>query len=247
MITYGKKNSNFLYRTRVTLDNIQKSPEIAAALAEKGFTAERIQEGLTLHGAAEQVFRTLVDKKRSWLAAGAGLTGKYQDVYAEYAGYIKRLRVEFREDPETMAALELEGKRLRYIPGFIEQATHFYGKLLNDTAISAKLLVLGLSPELLQASFDRFVEYQSMRSDYEKLYGESQKLVVEKNKAFRRLRNWLRALTEAAKVAFADNLQTLEEIGLFVRNNPKPADAGTETPVDTNTDTNTNSDTGTSS
>jgi hypothetical protein len=42
------------------------------------------------------------------------------------------------------------------------------------------------------------------------------------------------ALEAACQVAFADNLQTMEEIGFFVRNQPKPKtdEEPTEPPID---------------
>jgi hypothetical protein len=231
MHSFGKKDSDYLYRTRVTQDNIQASPEIAAALAEKGFTADRLQEGLTLHSAAEQAFRTLVDRRRSWKAMGTGVAAKFMEVYNEYIGHIERLRADLNEDPETADKLDLNGKRKRFIGGVIEQLTQFYNRSINDPDVSAAILVFGFTPEVIQESFNRFLEFQAMRSEYEKLKGECQKLVVEKDLAIRRLRAWMRSLTKTARVVFADNLQTLEEIGLFVRNNPKPAVE--ETPAET--------------
>jgi hypothetical protein len=235
MRAFGKKDPAYLHKTRVTFENIQKSPKIQAVLAGYGFDANRIQEGLAKHSDAETAFRLLLEKRQSWLAAGERMKKKYNEVLAEYMGHVKRLRNELLEDPEIAAELNLEGKRRRTIAGVIEQVTHFYKRSTDDPVIAAKILPFGFTPELLHAGLDRLLEYQGFRSDFEKLYGECQKLKVEKDLAIKRLRVWMVALATAARVAYAGNLQTLEEIGLFVRNNRKPPKME-ETPTATGTE-----------
>jgi hypothetical protein len=158
----------------------------------------------------------------------------YSDISSKYAGQIIRLRRELVDDTPTQAELGLNGLRKRTIAGFIEEATHFYNTALENIDIAAIILPFGFTPELLQADLTQLQEYQTKRSKYEKIAGECQKIGIERDKDFKTLRKWMAALAAACKVAFKDNLQTLEEIGFFVRNSPlpkkeKPADS---TPID---------------
>jgi hypothetical protein len=239
MRAFGKRDSDYLHKTWVTFENIQKSPDIQAVLAGYGFDANRIQEGQVKHNDARQSFRLLMEKRQSWKAAGERMKAKYSEVYDEYTSHVDRLRRELLEDPEAFAALDLEGKRRLDVSGFIEQVNLFFRRSIDDPVIAAKILPFGFTPELLQAGSDRLLEYQGLRVDFEKLYGECQKLKVEKDLAIRRLRVWMMALAAAARAAFAGNLQTLEEIGIFVRNSRKtakveeePAATGADVPVD---------------
>jgi hypothetical protein len=59
-------------------------------------------------------------------------------------------------------------------------------------------------------------------------------MVVERDKAFKQLRAWMAAFIATCRVVFADNLQVLEEVGIFVRNRPKPKEKVDENENQTN-------------
>ena len=222
MKIYSKKNADYLHKTRAILENINKNPAIVAELEKFSFDATRIQQGADLQSQARIAFRLLVKKRQSRKALTKDLKAQLKLVYEEHLQHITRLRKELFQAPGLQEDLGLVGKRRTDISGFIEQATHFYDKTINDAAIAAAILPFAFTPELLTASDTRFQQYQTDRISYQKSVGELQKLMVEKEKAFRSLRIWMSTLYAACRVAFADNLQTLEEIGFFVRNNPKP-------------------------
>jgi hypothetical protein len=238
MSKVGKIHSDYLRQTRVTFENIQNNAGIAAVLSGFGYGDVRIQEGLAIHGTAESVFRKLLDTRLRKRAASQDVRRVHNEAYAQYMGYVNRLRKELANDPPTREALGLEGIRGRTISKFIEEANHLYDTGLNDPEVAAVILPFGLTPELLQAALDSLVAYQTLRSNFTKLSGECQKLLVERDNAFKVLRRWMAALAAACRMAFADNLQTLEEVGIFVRNNPKSKSAGepTEPPADPGTD-----------
>jgi hypothetical protein len=258
----GKLDSNYLHQTRVTFTNIEKNPEIAASLVEQGYDTTKIQEGLALHSEAENAFRLLVSKKQLRLAKGSEMWQSYKELVDEYMGIVKRLKVELFSDPVARAELGVDAPRTRTVGGFIEESNHFFTTAINNAVIAAKILPLGYTPEKMQAGLTRLQAYQALRSEFEKIVGELQKLVVEKDLAFKRLRRWMAALKAACEVAFADNLQTLEEIGLFVLNAPRrkqedpqipdaasdpQQDTTGETGTETGADTGTGTDSGSSS
>jgi hypothetical protein len=249
----SKIESDFLNQTGMTFVNIQNNPEIAAALADQGYGDTRIQEGLALHSEAETSFRLLVSKRQTHKAEGENMRLAFEAAYKEYMANVSRLRKELAEDLAMRLELRLEGIRSRPISACIEEMNHFYNRTLNDAEVAAKILPMGFTPEKLQVGLNLLAEYLVQRTLYKQLTGELQKLAVEKDKSMKRLRRWMAALTAACKVAFADNLQTLEEIGFFVRNRPKAKStdsqaADSETPQETTgepgTDTVTDSGSG---
>lgn len=230
MTIFSKRDSRFLYNTRTTFDNINKNPVITAELEKVSYNVDRILAGKAIHTEAEGKFRELLDSRKVRKSLTRKMGKHFKAVSGEYTGHAQRMRKELVDFPEILDELGLTGPMKTDISGFIDQASHFYGKALGNPQIAAAILPFGFTPELLTESQTRFLEYQTARSNYEKSGGELQRLVEEKDKAIKKLRKWMAALTAAARVAFAGNLQALEEIGLFMRNKAKPKD---KTPGDT--------------
>lgn len=221
MRVFGQKDANYLKKTRVTFKNIDKDPAIAAELEKVSYDATRLGFGKDLHTEAKDKFRELVEKRQTRLALTERLKERFKLVYTEYVNHVQRLRSELISAPDMLEELDLLGKRKSSIAGFIEQAAHLYKKTIHNTEIAAQVLPFGFTAELLTASEALFLQYQEDRDTYEKSVGELQKLKVEKDLAFKALRIWMNGLRTAARVVFAHNLQTLEEIGFFVRNKLK--------------------------
>ncbi len=213
--------ANYLEDTRITFDNLGKSPQIKEKLVGFGYDDNRIQEGVTLHARAQELFRQHLEKRQEKTAKREQLKESSKQVFKEYIDHVRRLRVELRDDAEATAALSLSGRRERGRAGFIEQAANFYNTTINNMNILEKIQRFGFSLEKLKDGLARFEGYLTLRSEVDKLEGECQRLVEERDKAFRLLKGWLAAFAVTCRVAFGDNPQILEEIGIFVRNRPK--------------------------
>lgn len=239
-MTYSNQfYSSYLENTRMTFDNLPKFPDFQADIAEHGYGEVRVQLGGSLHGKFDTVIHAFLDKRQSTRAKGKEMRKKFDVVFAVYANHVRRLKKEFAGDEEVLAELKLTGPRDRRRTGFIVQATSFYNIASSNPTIFAKLQELGYTTESLTADLNGVKEYQSMRSEYNKLSGECQEMVVEREKAYKKLKAWMDAFIATCKFVYMDNLQTLEKIGIFVRNQPKqtkkeePAQTPAEPPADT--------------
>jgi hypothetical protein len=218
--------TRYLHNTQVTFDNLQKSPAIKERIAEYGYDDNRITEGMDLYNDVLTLFRQHLEKRQERMAMGKQLRALFRQIFAEYMGHVKRLRIELKHQPEASAELALAGKRERRWAAFIEQALNFYRSAINDAGTAGIIQGLGFTAEKMQQGLDRIETYQNQRSDYEKLKGECQRLVAERDLLFLRLRQWMAAFTATCRLAFVDNLQTLEEIGIMVRNQPRSRTKG---------------------
>jgi len=223
--------SSYLESTRTTFENIPQFPDFQAAVAGHGYGDTRIQQGVELHGKFDTVIHAHLDKRQSTRAKGKEMRGKFDVVFAIYASHVRRLKKEFAGDAEALAELKLTGPRDRRCASFIVQATSFYNIGKNNPTIFAKLQELGYTTESLTADLNGIKEYQTLRSEFNKLNGECQELVVEREKAYRMLKAWMDAFIATCKFVYMDNLQTLEKVGIFVRN--QPIRKKTEEPAET--------------
>ena len=248
MTSISKVYSDYLHETGITFENLPKATSITERLVDYGYDGSRTQQGEALHTGAQTISRKLMDKRQDRDALFERIKAKRLEVYIEYIGNVKRLRKELSDDPETRVELGLNGKRARTVAGFIEETTNFYNKPINNTVLLDKIQGFGYTVEKLQGGLTGVQDYQGLCSDYEKLDGECQSLAVERDKAIKLLRAWMGAFIATCKVAFSDNLQTLEEINIFIRNRPKsrkqeePGETQADSAAGTGTDTGTSAE-----
>jgi hypothetical protein len=181
-----------------------------------------MQVGAALLADFQVMFRAYLEKRQEKLARYETLKESYRTSGKGYIANIKRLRKEFKNDPQATAELGLQGLRDRTRAGYTEQAVTFYNKAMNTPDILAKLQPLGYSTEKLVGELRNVESYQGSISQYKKAQGECQKYVEDRDKAFKRLHDWTSAFVASCRYAFEESPQALEELGIFMRNQPKP-------------------------
>jgi hypothetical protein len=226
--------TNYLEETRVTFDNLGKHPDFVAQITDFGYDGNRIQQGAVTRTDAESVFFKLLEKRQERAARFIEVDRKYREIYSVFSGHAKRLRKELVDDPQTLASLGMDDRLARTNAEIVVQATNFYNRVINDAGLLNNIQPFGYTLEKLQGDLAEIEAYQVLRSDYERLKGECQSLVVDRDEAFKKLRAWMAAFIATCKIVFADNLQVLEEVGIFVRNRPKPKEKVEETENQTN-------------
>jgi hypothetical protein len=228
----NKRYSDYLTKTRVVFDNIENLPDLKAQLLEFGYDDARIQVGADLRTNAEMFFQQHLEKRQLWRSMTATVREKLGEAYTVFASYTGWLRKELADDTQAIEVLGLTGPRERNGGRFVDQSTNFYTTAISDTVLQAKLLPFGLTLEKLQAGLGLVNAYNTVYSEYMEVKGDCQRLVVERDKAFKALKSWMAAFIAAGKIAFADNPQTLEMLGIFVRNQPRTRKSIAETPTE---------------
>jgi hypothetical protein len=134
------------------------------------------------------------------------------------------------DTPELIKELGLEGKRKATVPAFLTQAVNFYSNVKAKEHILAKVTTLEVTAEKMQAELDEISEVRDLHQQLINLMGECQRLTVERDAKLAELRRYMHQLKAVLFMLFEkDNHQTLERIGIFVRNRPKPKPAEEET------------------
>ncbi|NIM15191.1 MAG: hypothetical protein GTO45_24770 [Candidatus Aminicenantes bacterium] len=225
---------DYLLETRVTFENVSTHTSFKATILDFGYDENRILEGVNKRVEAQRLFRLYIEKRQQKLGLKKKLDALFKAVYGEYSGHIQRLRKELILDEEATEILVLNGPRDRTRSGFIEMSTNFYTTAIKDIDMFNKIQRFGFTVEKLQSGLDGVEAFAVMNSQYEKLKGECQRLVVERDEAFKDLRRWMAAFIATCRVAYKDNLQTLEEVGIFVLNRPRKKEKVDENENQTN-------------
>lgn len=244
----NKSQEKFLFNCGATFENLNQLADFKTRIDSQGYTETRLTEGETMYDEAVVLYSDHLDMVLESGAKGREVQDQLSVMLNTYTTIAERIRSEYEDDDKMLAGLGLYGKTPRYRASFIEQARRFYSKSINKADYAQKITLIGILPEKLQAELDALPGFQSLCREYEKLKGECQRLVVERDKAVKKLRKWMKAFVTTCRYEFKDNPQAMEAIKIFVRNGPKPrpdeepaGDTGTgddtadttEPPVDT--------------
>ncbi len=207
---------DFLQDARVLIGNSQTLPGISTALAEFGYTADRLAEGQALLQAAEDLVLKQKKEYGEQYEATAAAQTAWEAADSAYSKTLKIARLAFADDVQAITALKLSGARKASLAGWLDQATFFYGNLASQPRLVATLGRFGYTAAKLAAEKALVDTLQTKVQAQAKESGEAQKATEERDAAIKKLDAWVGELRIVLKVALADDLQTLEAVGITV-------------------------------
>lgn len=212
-----KSEASLLEKYRVSLENVEKQPAIAAVMAEYGYGPEKITEGKNLLSETRQAYnanRTEDDESAEAYNQFSTKRELLKDTYGEHR---KKAKVVFRNEPLTLEKLGIVGA----IPGayvrLMETVRTFYGVALDNADIQARLSRLRVSPEDLTAGQALAADVDNARAAYLREKGESQDATKTKDAAFAKMDDWMSEFYAVARIALEDKPQLLEALDVLVR------------------------------
>ena len=207
---------DFLQETRVLIGNAQAVPEVATPLAEFGYYAPRWSEGMGLLQAAE----ALVLAQRNEYGEQYEATEAAQQAWAvadsAYTKTLKVARLVFADDVQAITSLKLSGTRKATLAGWLDQALFFYGNLVAQPNLVAKMGKYGYTAAKIEAEKALVDSLQTKVQIQAKETGEAQQATVTRDLAVKKLDKWVGDLRAILRVALSDNPQMLETVGITV-------------------------------
>ncbi|MBN1252830.1 MAG: hypothetical protein JXA16_11890 [Bacteroidales bacterium] len=142
---------------------------------------------------------------------------KQEELDEIYSLHHKKAKVAFRNEPEVLKRLNLDGSMPQVYVKWFETVKKFYKEVLVDKQIQKKLARLKITLEELTNTDNKITELNAARAEYLKERGESQDATKQKDAAFAQIDDWMSEFYAVARIALEDNPQLLEALGLFVR------------------------------
>lgn len=212
----------FLQECRLLVGNSQTVPGVTAALAGYGYTPARLAEGKTLLDRAEGLVLAQRREYGEQLEASAAVQDAWTKADTAYMKTLKVARLVFAENVQAIVALKLAGPRKAALPGWVDQAVSFYSNLLAQSHLAAAMGRFGYTVAKLTAE-KALVDQVVTRSQAQaKEMGEAQKATADRDSALDQLDTWVGELRTILKVALADDIQTLEAVGITVAKGGRP-------------------------
>ncbi|MDY0082962.1 MAG: hypothetical protein RBR74_07260 [Ignavibacteriaceae bacterium] len=202
---------------RVALTNAVSQPEVAATMAEFGYSAEEIAKGNKLLAQTTTAYESNKTEDNETVAARAVLDEKIEKVSDQYSLDRKKGKVVYRNDEVMLKKLGLTGSIPQSYAKLIATMKTFYNGVDSDTAAQEKLARLKITPKEIKASIAAIKDLENSRAEYLKEVGESQDATKAKDDAFAKIDDWMSEFFAVAKIAMEDNPQLLESLGVLVR------------------------------
>ena len=205
------KKSDKLKRVQTAVDYVLGTPEAQKSMNKVGYTKAETLQGKAL---LEQVRMLDAAQQKEYgdrYQATDELTQAREQARAQYIQHIEIARFALREQRGHWKTLELSGKRKDDLFGWLAQAHTFYN---NVGPVVATLAEYKLSEEELQqgrSMIDAVIDAYNVRQKEGK---EAQAATQQRNEAMEKLDAWMRRFSQTARLAFADDPQTLKGMGL---------------------------------
>jgi len=211
----------FIFQTSTLIQNSMAISKISDRLLEYGYTNDRLRQGLDLvqhtetltwrtdkaYGQSRQATRTL-DEART----------------AAHRAYIKTLkiaRIAFDADGRADTALKLSGPRKQSVDGWLDQASTFYANLAADQTLGDGLRLYGYTAAKLNAEAVLVERVRQTLQIQAREAGEARKATSDRDQKLAELRAWVKKFRTVVKVAFSEDPQELEKLGIVVLNAPR--------------------------
>lgn len=206
----------YLESVHTALSNLQDDTELSTPLGDFGYDTAKITSLVTLYDTVKEAHLA----QKTEYAEQYGATVAYETAQATaHTAYMRHLtlaRVVYKNNVSRTHQLGLQGDRRRSHSGWIAQAEQFYQAALGELAIQSDLAAVGVTLASLQSAKTLLDSADGAWHAQKKEKGEAQEATQARDEALDKLQDAFSDLITVARVAFAEDGQKLERMGIVV-------------------------------
>lgn len=209
--------SDLLHMASLVAENAMLHPEVAAALAEYGYTEARFRELRELRDRLREAYEAYRAERIAAMAATDRLRSLRREANRRYITLLTLARFAFREDEAVQQRLRLRGRRARAFSAWREEVESFYDALEEAPALRERLACYGVDAARLAAGRAALEEVVATRREQEEHRAEAVALQQRRWELQRALYRWLSEFRIIARMAVDEEYaQLLEGVGIKV-------------------------------
>lgn len=216
MNIHDESLADFLNRTQVLLDNMERNGIIAAAMLPFGYDAIRIQEGRALLDGLNTADKEQVAEYADQYAATEAVMQAWEqagEMYGLHRALAKRV---FKGDKHAQRGLLLNERVPRKRSDWMRQADVFYDGLLGSPERVAAMGMFGQTQLGFEAGQAAVTAVKSLDGIQQDEIGEAQKATLTRDTIWAEARVWVVTAIEVAGFALTDDPQLMESLGVVV-------------------------------
>jgi hypothetical protein len=204
-----------MLQANVLLANIMLEP-FQSALKEYGYNEARFSEGHQLYEEAE----TLIRKRNMAFMAQIKATRLLNKKQKEASDYFTEkailARKALKNNPGFIKDLGISGRKKESYAGWTGDARNFYNIAPSIPEVMISLEKFGITVESLKKGLTLIEEIDPFYTDQKDKMGMAQVTTPGRNKKTKALFSWISDVITCARMAFKDDLQQLERLGITV-------------------------------
>lgn len=204
-----------LNAAQIAINNAIADPEIAAAVAEFGYTPEKIGEGkqfLDAAVAALNAQKVAAGAQRISTVALKKAEKKARDAYQALAKVARACL-----NKAQLTSLGLNRAEPKPIAAFLTAAYALFDNARTVPEVSEILAEHRYNETKLNAGRELIVAFDTANQQQEVTKGNAQQATQDQNEAMKTLHEWYAKFIKIAKVALRDQKQMLEKLGVTSR------------------------------
>jgi len=180
-----------------------------------GYPNERLQLGKKHYDSAEGAY----GEQKKKLAEQFDATRTFYELQGRASGihlYFGQVaRIAFKNNPGILDKLFLRNRRGRSFGEWVVQTRVFYKNMFSIPSAVEVMGKFTVTKEALDAGEKLFRETLAAETRKQDAKAEAQKATEHKQKAFKRLKEWMRRYLNVMKVALEDDPQLKEKLGII--------------------------------
>ncbi|HLP45145.1 MAG TPA: hypothetical protein VK469_04325 [Candidatus Kapabacteria bacterium] len=208
--------ADYFFNSRHALHIAANNPKIQPLIAEYNMNPEKIDIGIAKLDKVIAADKQKTEAHGKQLELRLALQTLFDDVHPLYMSHVKLARVKFRATPERVARLMLSEPRKTRINDWLRQSGTFYTNILIDNEIATRLEESAITPEKLDAAYDRVKEVELAHNSYLEAKGLAQATLEDRNALLKDFEAWMKEFIVVCKIALRRSPQLLEALGIVV-------------------------------
>ncbi len=210
-------NKETLLRADTAIENLQNQAVIKEKMAVHGYGEEQVAGLSATRANARAEYHKNEREGQESLASRATFEDSAEKLFEMYGDDRKKAKRVFREEPEILAILELDGRIPTSYAGRIDIVKLFYRTLSEKQEYLDRLTPLMITAEHVTAANSLIDATEKAREAYFREKGESEASTPAKNAAFRKLDKEMGDMYTIAAIALKDTPQLLEALGKKIK------------------------------
>jgi hypothetical protein len=202
-----------LNAAHLAITNSLGDAEIASLVADFGYPAAKLNEGLALHEEARVASHLAEAAAGDQETASAEALQAKKLAHGAYQDLAKVARAVFTNEKHRLTVMGLTGNMPRTTAGFFAAAS----TLFENAATATEITAYGYTPQKLESELAKIRAYEEADRKQEAAKGAAQDATANKNFALLTLDTWLAQYLKIARVALRERRQLLEKLGVAAR------------------------------
>lgn len=213
MVVNVHQVNNFIHLTEEAINTARTDPEIAAALAEFGYTREKLQNGVTFLAGAKIYFSEFTSSNGMQSLKMKELLAVWETADHVFSIHRQLAKIALKHTPTLTELLGLTGPKYRSLSGWLLQARQFYTNALLSTDAQIALARFNLNRKKLeegQVLIRQVAELENAISEM----GDDPYEVLKMDGALDNLVNWFDDFVDISKIALEKTPHLLKKLGV---------------------------------